>query len=71
MRAYADVAHTHHMRSPTYLHCRAHAGATVKKAAGVASIIVALPTPKTLFQVYYRGSWGKGTAQVRQHTGEV
>lgn len=38
----------------------------MKKAGLVARITVNLPTPKTLFQIYYRGSWGKGSAQVRQ-----
>lgn len=66
----SDAAQSHHRSSPTCLDCCARAGATVKKAQGVASITVTLPTPKTLFQIYYRGGWNKGRAQVRQHVEE-
>lgn len=33
----------------------------------MASITVTLPTPKDIYQVYYRGAWGTGKAQVRHN----
>lgn len=30
-----------------------------------ASYKITLPAPKTIYQVYYRGAWNKGSAKVR------
>jgi hypothetical protein len=45
--------------------CVPYTGATIKTQNNVARIAVQLPAPKTIFQVYFRGSWGAGNAQVR------
>lgn len=46
-------------------HVRFSAGATITAINGVASITVILTAPRTVYQLYFRGGWGTGSAQVR------